>query len=68
MLGEPQDIRAVCEERREACALMQAATVELGQVCDQGRRRVTLASGQTRDFGLQLTIGQAQWDSHIHDT
>ena len=48
-------------------ALVQAATVELGQMCDQGCGHLTIAPGQTRDFGDQRAdLASTTEDEHVH--
>jgi len=37
---------------------VQASPVQLGQVFDQGRGRLALGAGETRDLRLELTVGE----------
>jgi hypothetical protein len=58
VLREEEHPRAIREEGREPGALVQASPVQLGQVLDQGRGRLALGAGETRDLRFQLTVGE----------
>lgn len=69
VLRKEQHAGAIREERREAGALVQPPTVQLGQVRDQGRGGLAFTPGETRDLDLELAIGEARWNRvrrHAH--
>jgi len=66
VLREEQHPRAIREEGSEPGPLVQPAAVQLGQVRDQGRGRLALTPGETRDLGLELAIGETRWSRVRH--
>jgi len=58
VLREEEHPCAIREEGRKPGALVQPSPVQLGQVLDQGRGRLALGAGETRDLSLELTVGE----------
>jgi hypothetical protein len=56
VFGEPQDLHAVLEDGAEPSALIQSAGLELGEVDDDGYRRLALASREPCEFSDELAI------------
>jgi hypothetical protein len=59
VLGEPQGVPAIDEERRVALAEVHIACVQFGQVGDDVRRRVTLAGDKAFQPRHELGVGEA---------
>jgi hypothetical protein len=66
VLREAEHPTAVPEERRPAGRQVQAARVELGQVCHEPRRGAALLARATEDLGRELVVRQVGRDRDRH--
>jgi len=66
ILGQPQDCRAVLEERRKPLAFVEAPRVEFGEMRDERRGGLALASGEATERRRQRVIIETGHRSDRH--
>jgi hypothetical protein len=64
--GQPQNLDAVREQRREACAKVEPPSVELSQVGDEMSSGPAFAVGDGRQTGHELGIREMRWNVDTH--
>jgi hypothetical protein len=66
VLGQPQLLAAVREERRVAGRQVEAALVEFDKVRDELSRGLALTASHTLQFSHELIVGQVRRDADLH--